>query len=324
MYLRLFGERRASISMASATGLFDQRSCAWYQPILQVVQVDESALSPIAEYTEAMTELKPPFAQRWSQLHGVPWYLAVGDGAANNIGSGGSNPDWWVIMVGTSGALRVVRQSDPTGVPAGLWSYRVDHRRIIQGGALSSGGNIFAWLSQSLQIPTVAELELELSRMQPDAHGLTVLPFLAGERSPDWDSNARGAILGLTLASRPADIVRASLEAIAYRFALIEQLLRSDAAPPRGIIGSGSGLLDSPAWMQIMSDVLAQPIVTSAVPEASSRGAALLAFEAQGTIENAASVEAPLGTKYAPVEAHTAIYRAAMARQTDLYRKLVP
>jgi gluconokinase len=323
LYLRLFGERRVSISMASATGMFDQRSCTWYGPVLEAVCVDEAMLSPIAEFTQGFTGLKPPFCDQWPRLNGIPWYLAVGDGTASNIGSGGSGPEWWVIMVGTSGAMRVVRETDTITVPEGLWSYRVDRRRIIQGGALSSGGNIFAWLSHALQVPAVAELELELSKMGPDSHGLTVLPFLAGERSPDWDSNAHGAIIGLTLATRPVDIVRASLEAIAYRFALIDSLLRSDEPAPRGIIGSGSGLLDSPAWMQIMSDVLAQPLVTSAVPEASSRGAALLALEACGAIRNVTSVRAPLGTKYAPVEAHTSVYRHAMKRQTELYTKLV-
>jgi gluconokinase len=323
LYLRLFGERRVSISMASATGMFDQHACTWYRPVLEAVCVDEGSLSPLAEFTHSFTGLKPPYCDRWPRLHGIPWYLAVGDGAANNIGSGGCGPEWWVIMVGTSGAMRVVRETDTIAIPDGLWSYRVDRRRIIQGGALSSGGNIFAWLSQSLQVPTIAELELELSKMEPDNHGLTVLPFLAGERSPDWDSNARGAIFGLTLATRPVDIVRASLEAIAYRFALIESLLRSDEPAPRGIIGSGSGLLDSPAWMQIMSDVLAQPLVTSAVPEASSRGAAILALEADGAIPNVVSVTAPLGTEYAPVEAHTRVYRRAMKRQTELYAKLV-
>jgi gluconokinase len=323
LYLRLFGERRVSVSMASATGVFDQRSCTWDGAVLEAVCVDEATLSPITEFTQSFIGLKPAFSARWPALNRVPWYLAVGDGAANNIGSGGSGPDWWVIMVGTSGAMRVVRETDAIAVPDGLWSYRVDGRRIIQGGALSSGGNIFAWLSHALRVPTVAELELELSGMEPDSHGLTVLPFLAGERSPDWDSNARGAIFGLTLATRPVDIVRASLEAIAYRFALIENLLRSDEPAPRGIIGSGSGLLDSPAWMQIMSDVLAQPLVASAVPEASSRGAALLALEAEGAIPGAATIRAPLGTKYAPVEGHGSVYRGAMTRQKELYTKFV-
>jgi gluconokinase len=323
LYLRLFGERRVSVSMASATGMFDQRSCSWDHPMLGAVGVDEATLSPITEYSDGFTGLKAPYSAQWSALNAVPWYLAVGDGAANNIGSGGSSPEWWVIMVGTSGAMRVVSATDQFKVPDGLWSYRVDHRRIIQGGALSSGGNIFAWLSHALQVPTVAELERELAEMAPDTHGLTVLPFLAGERSPDWDSNARGAIFGLTLATRPVDIVRASLEAISYRFALIETLLRREEAPPRGIIGSGSGLLDSPAWMQIMSDVLSQSLITSAVPEASSRGAALLALEAQGAMRDAASVHVPLGTEYAPIKSHTTVYRGAMTRQKELYTKLV-
>lgn len=323
LYLHLFGVRRVSISMASATGMFDQRLCVWDIPVLDAICVDESALSPISEFTQACAGLKAPYATQWPELASVPWYLAVGDGAANNIGSGGSGPTWWVIMVGTSGAMRVVRETGTITVPEGLWSYRVDARRIIQGGALSSGGNIFAWLSHSLQVPTVAALERELSGMVPNGHGLTVLPFLAGERSPAWDSNARGAIVGLTLATRPVDIVRASLEAIAYRFALIESLLRSDEVAPRGIIGSGSGLLDSPAWMQIMADVLAQPIVTSAVPEASSRGTAVLAFEAYGAIHDASGVNAPLGTEYAPLEQHTTMYRSAMAAQKELYLKLV-
>ncbi len=322
-YLHFFGERRVSVSMASATGLFDQESCTWYSPLLDAVGVNPDTLSPIAEFSDTFTGLHGSYASRWPRLNSVPWYLAVGDGAANNVGSGGCTPEWWVIMVGTSGAIRVVSETSKVVVPAGLWSYRVDKRRIIQGGALSSGGNIFAWLSHALQVPTVAELEQELAAMKPDDHGLTVLPFLAGERSPDWDANARGAFFGLTLATRPLQIVRASLEAIAYRFALIERLLRSDEPAPRGIIGSGTGLLDSPAWMQIMCDVLAQPLQASAVPEASSRGAALLVLEAQGNLDNVTSAPVPLGTKYAPVEEHTRIYSAAIDRQIDMYKKLV-
>jgi gluconokinase len=323
LYFMLFGNLKVSVSMASATGLFDQATCTWDAELLQTLEVDEELLSPITEFTEAMQGLQGNRARDWSPLNDIPWYLPVGDGAANNLGSGGDCPDWWVIMVGTSGALRVVRETDDVSVPYGLWSYRVDRRRVIQGGALSSGGNTFAWLSHALQVPSVSELESELSAMEPDSHGLTVLPFLAGERSPDWDSEARGALVGLSLATRPVDIVRASLEAIAYRFALIEPLLRKDAPAPRGIIGSGAGLLDSPAWMQIMTDVLAQPVVASATPEASSRGSALLALEGSGAIESVSRVPAPLGTKYAPVEAHTRAYEAAMKRQAELYRKLV-
>ncbi|HEX6508943.1 MAG TPA: FGGY-family carbohydrate kinase, partial [Chloroflexota bacterium] len=323
LYLRLFGERRVSVSMASGTGLFDQRACTWDAEMLDVVGIKESSLSPVAEFSEAMNGPRGIVGSAWEHVREIPWYLAVGDGAANNLGSGGDRPETWVLMVGTSGALRVVRNVEPGTIPPGLWSYRVDRRRIIQGGALSSGGNVFAWLSQSLQLPGPEQVEAELAAMEPDAHGLTILPFLAGERSPGWKADAHGAFAGVSLATRPLEIVRASLESIAYRFALVYDLLQSDVGAPRSIIGSGAGLLDSPTWMQIMADVLGGPLVASAALEASARGAALLALEAAGAIQDSTEVAAPLGIEYAPVAGHARIYRAAMERQNVLYRKVV-
>ena len=59
----------------------------------------------------------------------------------------------------------------------GLWCYHIDAERPIQGGALSNGGNLFEWMTNSLQLPEPKELEKELAAMEPDAHGLTILPF---------------------------------------------------------------------------------------------------------------------------------------------------
>jgi gluconokinase len=159
--------------------------------------------------------------------------------------------------------------------------------------------------------------------MAPDAHGLTVLPFLAGERSPDWNLDARAAIVGMTLHTTALDIARAWLEAVAYPFGQVYGVLERLISPPRGIIGSGVGLVRSPAWMQIMTDVLGKPIVTSAVPEATSRGTALLALEAMGTISDLSAVPAPLGSERKPDAERSRIYRAAMERQQELYERLL-
>jgi gluconokinase len=74
--------------------------------------------------------------------------------------------------------------------------------------------------------------------------------------------------------------------------------------------------------MQIMTDVLDRPMVTSAVPEASSRGAALLALEAMGALPDLAAAPAPLGEEHRPDASRTRVYRAAMARQQALYQRL--
>lgn len=324
LYLRLFGERRVSISMASGTGLFDQNACTWDQQLLDLLPIHESQLSPITDFDATLCGLREPYRSRWTGLARVPWYLAVGDGACSNVGSGGTTPEWLVVMIGTSGAMRVVRDASKIDVPPGLWTYRVDRRRFVQGGALSDGGNVYAWLERTLQLGSDEEVEKAIAGMQPDGHRLTVLPFLAGERSPDWNSDARAAFVGIGLDTGVVDIVRASLEAVAYRFGIVYGILQQSIPHTRGIIASGAGLLKSPAWMRIMCDVLGQPLLASGVEEASSRGAALLALEALGEIPNISDAPVPLGARYEPNADHTAIYRSAMKRQQDLYRKVIP
>jgi gluconokinase len=322
--LKLFGRGAVSISMASGTGLFDQNECHWDHELLAVLDLSPEMLLPLHDFSSAMAGLERSYAARWPALAEIPWYLPLGDGACNNIGSGGTSHEWVVVMIGTSGALRVVRAADRVDIPRGLWTYRVDRRRFVQGGAFSNGGNLFAWLEQTFQLDALPRLEQELAAMEPDSHRLAVLPFLAGERSPDWDPNLRAALVGMGLHTTGLNVARASMEAVALRFGLVYEILREIMPKPRGIIGSGTALINSPAWLQIMADVLADPLKVSAVAEATSRGAALLGLEALGVVGDAADLPVPLGAEYAPITAHTETYRAAMRRQERLRDALLP
>lgn len=323
-YLRLFHERMVSISMASGTGLLDQHRCVYDGAMLDALPLREDQLSPIRDFSQPAGGLGDDCATRWPALRYVPWYLPIGDGAANNVGSGGFTGRDVVVMIGTSGALRVVREATDFKVPPGLWSYRVDARRIVQGGALSSGGNVWSWITSTLHIGDLETFEGRVGDLAPDSHGLTVLPFLAGERSPHWNPHARSALVGATLGTTDAQIVRAFLEATSYEFGLVFDRLREVVPEVRGIIGSGSGLIHSPAWMQIMTDVLGAPVTTSAAKEATSRGAALLALQAMGEIRALSDVPVPLGRTYRPDPACHQTYRGAMERQQALYQLLIP
>ena len=168
--------------------------------------------------------------QRWPVLKDVPWYPAIGDGAAANLGSGCGDPSRVALTIGTSGAMRVVLSHELAVVPEGLWLYRVDKRRSLLGGATTEGGNLFAWLRETLQLPSLAETEKALGNMAPITHGMTMLPFLAGERAPGWRDNALAVLVGFTLNSRPLDILRSGLESVAYRFALIYRLIAPSLA----------------------------------------------------------------------------------------------
>jgi gluconokinase len=167
------------------------------------------------------------------------------------------------------------------------------------------------------------DVEGELAALPPDGHGLTFLPFVAGERAPGWAADARAVISGLALHHRPIDLLRAGLEAVAYRFALIHERMREAAPAVESFVASGGALLRSPAWMQIMADVFGRPVIASGEAEAASRGAALLGLEALGAIPRVEDVPSSFGTTFVPDPGRREKYREGLARHRALYDRLV-
>ena len=218
--------------------------------------------------------------------------------------------------------MRVVLTQPVPRVPAGLWVYRVDRRRALLGGALSNGGVVYEWMTKNLRLDAPEPLEAQIAAMAPDEHGLTMLPFFAGERSPGWQPDASATITGLRVSTSGAEILRAGLEAVAYRFALIYAGLQPGAGQSLRFVASGAGLLHSPAWMQIMADVLGVPLVASAEPEASSRGNALLGLEVLGAVADAGALPGAVSATYTPDPARHAVYLKALDRQRDLYARI--
>jgi gluconokinase len=319
-----FNEATMSISVASGTGALNLRSCAWDEELLEAAGINCDQLPPIAEAHAPLNKLTDQYARRWPQLKDARWFPAVADGAANNIGVGCTTRKSVALMIGTSGAMRVLWEGEPPAeIPPALWCYRVDRKRYATGGALSDGGGLYSWMNDSLALSDdLKQTEKELAAMKPDAHGLTILPFWAGERSTGWTSDARGAILGFTMHTRPLEILRASMEAIAYRFALILRAL--DAfAPAASIIASGGALVASHTWSQMLADVLGRPVHLSNVAEASSRGAVLLALEAAGKLQSIADAPAPFVQIYEPDMERHARYLSGLERQQDIYARLI-
>jgi gluconokinase len=223
-------------------------------------------------------------------------------------------------MVGTSGAMRVLWKADSVEIPDGPWCYRADEKRFVMGGALSDGGNLVEWLRNTLRLPE--ETEKLLAGMEPDSHGLTFLPLLAGERGPGWADEANGTIAGLSMSNTPVEILRAAMEAVALRFALIAEIIEAASPGEKEVVATGGGLLHSPTWIGIMADALGRPVTTSGIEEASSRGAALLALERLGELE-IEGAGAPLGETFEPDPGRHEISREALARQRRLYEAVL-
>jgi gluconokinase len=305
-------------SVAAWTGLLNREALTWDDFWLQTLKIKAEHLPPLADYTQAQQGLSDAYARRWPGLRDAPFYLAIGDGAAANVGSGAIEPGVAALTVGTTAAVRIVSTESVPHVPFGLWSYRIDAAHHLIGGATSEGGNIFQWLRETLQLPSEAQIEKALSTCIPDAHGLTFLPLLAGERSPGWALNATGTIHGIRLSTRPMDIAQAALEGVALRLATIAQQL--DTGLER-VMASGAALEKSPAWAQIMADALAHPIALLAETELAARGMALLLLRAQDQ-RALADTSPQIKQIIEPREEGIQAFKQARNRQQSLYKSL--
>jgi gluconokinase len=322
--LRLAGRRRCSYSMASGSGLLDVHRLEWDAGALELAGIPASCLSPLVD-TEPARGLRPELAVRWPELASVPWFPALGDGACANVGSGAVGVERPGVTIGTSAALRLLWE--PAGalrVPEELWCYRLDAARCVVGGALSNGGNAVAFLRRMLRLPPEQQWEARVGAMPPDSHGLTVLPFLMSERGPGWLSETRSALLGATLDTTPEQVLRAWMEAVAYRVGAIYARLSDVAGGAAEVIASGGALNASELWGQMLADVLDRPVALTVEPEATARGAALVALERLGTIPDVAAPPVEVAVRYQPDEERHARYAAAALRQETLLDRLAP
>jgi len=312
-----------SYSTASWSGLLDRHRLRWDDELLRHLGVDPGALPPLAEHDAACVGLAPRPARRWRALRELPFLLGVGDGAAANVGSGCVSPRRTALTVGTSGAMRILLPGRSPEVPPGLWAYKLGSADTLLGGAFSTGGEAFAWATSVLRLPPANALDRALARLPPDGHGLTVLPFLAGERSPGWAPNARAAIDGLRGSATGLQILQACLEAVSYRFGLVARLLAPHETAPHEVVASGGAMSRSPYWVQLMADVLQRPVVLCRARELTSRGTAILALRALGLWSSLEDVPVPRGDVYEPDRRRGAAYAAAMQRQRGLYEALI-
>jgi gluconokinase len=314
-YRAWFGRQvPCSYSVAAWSGLLNRAALMWDAAWLSLLGHTPDDLPPLADYSAAQSGLAPAYANRWPALKDVPFLLAVGDGAAANIGSGAIGPGQAALTIGTTAALRIIRTEALPPVPAGCWSYRVDARRHLIGGATNEGGSTIAWVRETFKLSEDAEAQL-VTR-PADSHGLTFLPFLTGERSPGYRAEASGTLHGLRAATTPLDVMQAAMEGVALRLAAIAENLGSDFAQ---VFAGGGALQASRAWAQTCANALAQPLDVLAEAETTARGVAMLLLEAV----RPEAVPAPLpATRIQPDPAAVEILRLARARQADLYARL--
>jgi xylulokinase len=261
--LKLFGERAIDVADASGTLLFDVAGRRWSDDVLSALELPGEWLPPAYE---------------------SPEIAGAGDQAAGALGVGVTGPGPVSVVLGTSGVVFGTLDSfkaDPQA-RAHVFCHAVPATWHAMGVMLAAAGSL-QWLHDAVA-PGVAfdDLLAEAERWPPGTEGLLFAPYLAGERTPHADPNARGAFVGLSLRHDRGALVRAVLEGVAYGLRDSLELLRELGVRPDYGRLSGGGAR-SALWRSIVASVLDLPLESTAVEEGAAYGAALLAGCRAGT-----------------------------------------
>jgi xylulokinase len=272
--LRLTGERVTDVADASGTLLLDVAARRWSDAVLDALDLPREWLP------DALLE-SPEVSGRTAD--GIPVAAGAGDQPAAALGVGIDRPGRLSVVLGTSGVVLAVLpgyRPEPQA-RVHVFCHAVPERWQAMGVMLSAAGSL-QWFHDTLApgVPFDALLD-EAAAWPPGAEGLLFLPYLAGERTPHADPDARGAFTGLQLRHDRGALVRAVLEGVAFGLRDSLDLLR-DLGVAADVGRASGGGARSRRWLGIVASVLGLPLELTAVEEGSAFGAALLAGVAGG------------------------------------------
>jgi xylulokinase len=312
--LRLTGERATDAADASGTLLYDVGARRWSDEVLAALDVPAGWL-PAALESPAVSGRTPD---------GVPVAAGAGDQAAGGLGVGVDRPGPLSVVLGTSGVVFAALPgyaADPEG-RVHAFCHAVPDAWHAMGVMLSAAGSL-AWLRDTVaRGEAFGALVEEAERWEPGAEGLTFLPYLAGERTPHVDPDARGAFVGLSLRHDRGALVRAVLEGVAYALRDSLELLRSLGVRPEAARVSGGGAR-SGLWLRIIASVLDLPLERTKAEEGAAYGAALLGAVSAGVFSDVHEAVAATVRVTGTVEPEPA-WREAYADGYGRFRELYP
>ena len=333
---RLCGEFCMDNAVGPLTMLFDSAAQCWSAELVAAMGLDAAKLPPALPCAQIVGRVTPEAAAASGFAAGTPVLVGMVDGAAAAIEAGLVRPGQAVEMTGQSTVLMVGSDRSYHGLDLFPLGHAIPDVHLVVGAMVATGGSL-RWFRDQLgqeEIREAAQLGIDpfdlLSRAAasspPGANHLVFLPYMYGERSPIWDTDARGVLFGLSLATRKADIVRAIMEGAAYGLRHNVEAAVAGGFDPRTLACVGGGAR-SGVWNQIKADILQRPIVLPAASSGAAMGDAIVAAAAAGlypSVEEAVAHMVTAGATYHPRPEHAALYDELYAIFRDLYPTLRP
>jgi xylulokinase len=332
--LRLTGEVAIDPSDASGTGLLDPATRRWAPALLAAIGLEAARLAPIRPSASIAGELRAEAADELGLRMGTPVVTGGADTPAGLLGAGLTTPSAILVTISTGGTLSLpafVPDTDPTGRSHTFCSVLEPTDAAAAGwyrmAAILSAGLALRWLRDSVfedRAPDAYDRMLAMATdVPPGSRGLLFLPYLAGERNPHLDPDARGVFLGLTAAHGRAELVNAVVEGVTLAMYDASRALAASGPLPDSIVLAGGGA-GSRIWRQIVADVFGLPVRPLEMGAQAALGACLLAGAGIGLFDAVAASSAwtLLGPVIEPDDMRHGTYASAYGIFRDAYPML--
>lgn len=300
---------------ASRTQLFNLSTLDWDPELARLFDVPLSLLPDIKSSDSCFGTVASGLT---ALPEGTPIHAMLGDSHAALFAHGISAPGRVKATIGTGSSLMTAteeRVRSAHGLSSTIaWSRSGRAQHALEGN-ISVSGHAAAFATTLLDLPDEAALS-ELAASVSDAGGVVFVPALGGLGAPHWCVEARGTISGMSLATTPAHVARATLEAIALQIGDVLAALEADLGTTLAELSVDGGAARNDFLMQLLADLSDHPIVRPVIAEASALGAARMALAALGIADwDATSVESQQFTPALPADRREEIvqrWRAAV------------
>ena len=334
--LKLTGEIATDYSDASGTNAFDLNAFQWSREILDAAGVDAAMFPDVRPSTDVLGAVTREAADATGLKEGTPVVVGGGDGSCAAVGVGCIEPGKAYNYVGSSSWIAVTSKTPivDEAMRTMNWAHVVPGY-LHPAGTMQTAGASYQWLRNEVcrvEVEAAATrgvspyelIDERIAASPPGANGLLFLPYLLGERTPRWNPHARGAFIGLSLAHKREDLLRAVLEGVTYNLAIIVEIFRKHVPIDTvTVIGGGA---KGEVWRQMMADVYDARIEKpNYLEEATSMGAAVTGgvgvglFDGFDVIDRFLTIE----SVQEPIEANRARYREMMPIFEKCYHALV-
>ena len=325
---RLTGQFSQDKSQGYAHFFYDMKHSRYDEKMAKLMGIDIKKFAPIYDCHSIVGIV----SEKASKETGIPKGTAVVagglDAACATLGAGVIKNGQTQEQGGQAGGMSIFMDSPYFDKRLILGNHAVPGKWLLQGGTVA-GGAAMEWFSKEFgksfgEEKVFFNIDEEAKKIPAGSEGLIFLPYLNGERSPIWDTDAKGVFFGITFSKTKAHFARAVMEGVGY--ALKSNLEAAEEADAQcDILYSVGGSSNSRLWMQIKADITGKKMVVPDSDNASTLGAAILAGVAVGIykdFDDAVKKTVKIKMHYEPDKTNFSVYEKGFGKYQKIYKNL--